>query len=235
MSNLRVWDQVAEVPQNAQKKISGGRLSGMTDINPVWRLKKLTEIYGPCGFGWYYEVINKSERQVENGEVLVFVDISLYVKDKDSGEWSKPIHGTGGNKLATKENKGMHYSDEAYKMAETDAISVACKSLGFGSNVYWSNGKSKYSPNGPDYQSDEQQGQQPPKQQKEYTADSVFAFGKYKGKSFGQVYKENPSYFEYLSQKSSDVALKEFSRKLFEHYKNTNPVEEMDGNEIPGA
>lgn len=160
MINLTVWDQVAEVPQNAQKPIKGGRLSGMTDINPVWRLKKLTEIYGPCGFGWYYEVINKSERQVENGEILVFVDINLYVKDKDSGEWSKPIHGTGGNKLATKESKGMHYSDEAYKMAETDAISVACKSLGFGSNVYWSNGKSKYSPNGPDYKPNNQQGQQ---------------------------------------------------------------------------
>lgn len=157
MSNLVIWDQVAEVPQNAQKPIKGGRLSGMTDINPVWRLKKLTEIYGQCGIGWYYEVTNKSERACDNGEILVFVDINLYIKQ--GNDWSKPIHGTGGNKMATKETKGMHYSDEAYKMAETDAISVACKSLGFGSNIYWSNGKSKYNQTGPNYT--EQAPQQP--------------------------------------------------------------------------
>ncbi len=153
--NLKLWEEVAEVPQNAQKPIRGGRLSGMTDINPVWRLKKLTETYGPCGIGWYYEVTSKSEREVANGEILVFVDINLYVKHEN--EWSKPIHGTGGNKLAAKETKGMHYSDEAYKMAETDAISVACKSLGFGSNVYWSNSKSKYNQTGPSYQPESNQ------------------------------------------------------------------------------
>ena len=141
--NLNLWNRVAEVPKEAQKPIPGGRLKGMTDINPVWRLKKLTEMYGPCGIGWYYEITSKTEREVANGEILVFVDINLYVKHE--GEWSKPIHGTGGNKLATNESKGIYYSDEAYKMAETDAISVACKSLGFGSDIYWSNGRSKYS------------------------------------------------------------------------------------------
>lgn len=208
MSNLEIWDKVSEVPKNAQKPIKGGRLSGMTDINPVWRLKTLTEVYGPCGFGWYYEVVEKSEREVDNGEILVFVDINLFVKDKSSGEWSKPIHGTGGNKLAAKETKGMHYSDEAYKMAETDAISVACKSLGFGSNVYWANGKSKYNQTGPNYK----------QESKTYTKDSVFEFGKYKGKSFKEVYSENPSYFEYLSNNSQDEALKEFSKKLHDYY-----------------
>lgn len=149
MENLRIWKSVEDVPKEAQKPIKGGRLKGYTDINPVWRLKKLTEVYGPCGFGWYYEVTSKSEREVKNGEILVFVDINLYIKEGE--EWSKPIHGTGGNKLASNEKAGLYYSDEAYKMAETDAISVACKSLGFGSNVYWENGRSKYNQTTPEY------------------------------------------------------------------------------------
>ena len=35
MGNLDIYDKVREVPENAQKIIGGGRLKGMTDINPV--------------------------------------------------------------------------------------------------------------------------------------------------------------------------------------------------------
>ena len=52
MSNLELWEKVRACPKEAQKEIKGGRLSGMTDINPVWRMKTLTEQYGPCGIGW---------------------------------------------------------------------------------------------------------------------------------------------------------------------------------------
>jgi hypothetical protein len=34
------------------------------------------------------------------------------------------------------ESKGLYADDEGYKMATTDAISVACKMLGFASDVY---------------------------------------------------------------------------------------------------
>ena len=35
MDNLKVYNAVREVPQEAQTKIMGGRLKGFTDINPV--------------------------------------------------------------------------------------------------------------------------------------------------------------------------------------------------------
>ena len=65
MSNLELWEKVRTCPKEAQKEIKGGRLSGMTDINPVWRMKTLTEQYGPCGIGWYYEI---ADRWTENEE-----------------------------------------------------------------------------------------------------------------------------------------------------------------------
>ena len=35
-------------------------------------------------------------------------------------------------------------NDEAFKMAETDALSVACKKLGIGADIYWAGDNTKY-------------------------------------------------------------------------------------------
>lgn len=142
MGNLDIYEECRKVPENAQKPISAGRLKGKTDINPMWRIKKLTELFGPCGIGWYYDVENKWTEEA-GGEIAAFVDINLYIKSGD--EWSKPIHGTGGSMLAANEKGGLHLSDECYKMATTDAISVACKQLGIGADVYWNADSTKYS------------------------------------------------------------------------------------------
>lgn len=142
MGNLDIYEECRKVPDNAQKPISAGRLKGKTDINPMWRIKKLTELFGPCGIGWYYDVENKWTEEA-GGEIAGFVDINLYIKS--GGEWSKPIHGTGGSMLAANEKGGLHLSDECYKMATTDAISVACKQLGIGADVYWNADSTKYS------------------------------------------------------------------------------------------
>ena len=48
---LSIYNQCKTVPDEAKKEIKGGRLKGMTDINPMWRIKKLTEMFGPCGIG----------------------------------------------------------------------------------------------------------------------------------------------------------------------------------------
>lgn len=137
MKNLDIYEAGRAVPPEAQKSFNNGKFSG-TDINPMWRIKKLTELFGPCGIGWYYDVI--SERAEEyNGVVIAVVDLNLYI---NMGEgWSKPIYGTGGNVLLN--NKG-NTSDEGYKMALTDALSVACKALGIGANVYFAKDKTKY-------------------------------------------------------------------------------------------
>lgn len=137
--NMTLYNAVAEVPVTAQKTIGAGRLKGFTYINPMWRIKKLTEVYGPCGIGWYYIITDKRIVDGANGEKAGFLDIDLFVKNGE--EWSKPIQGTGGSSFIAKEKNGLYTSDEVFKMALTDAVSVACKALGFGANVYWSAGR----------------------------------------------------------------------------------------------
>lgn len=142
MENLEIYEAVRTVPQNAQKIIGAGRLKGMTDINPMWRIKTLTEQFGPCGFGWKYIITDKHMEAGAGGEMAAFVDIDLYIKV--NGEWSDPIPGTGGSSFVASERTGLHTSDECYKMALTDAISVACKCLGMGADIYWDKDKTKY-------------------------------------------------------------------------------------------
>lgn len=142
MDNLTIYNEVRSVPDSAKRRIEAGRLKGKTDINPMWRIKALTEKFGPCGFGWKYVITDKRLEQGANGEVAAFLDIDLFVKA--DGVWSDAIPGTGGSAFVAKEKNGPYTSDECFKMALTDAISVACKALGFGADVYWDADRSKY-------------------------------------------------------------------------------------------
>ena len=158
MNNMELYEKVRKCPDNALRTIQAGRLKGKSDINPMWRIKALTENFGACGIGWYYDITRQWLEQGANGEISAFCNINLFVKVGD--EWSKPIQGTGGSAFIAKENKGLYTSDEAYKMALTDALSVACKALGFAADVYWNaDGQTKY-----DRQQNtgNQQAQQPP-------------------------------------------------------------------------
>ena len=143
MNNLELYEKVRSVPEHAQKTFNNGSFSG-TDINPMWRIKTLTEQFGPCGIGWYYEVLSERAETYED-TVMAIVDLNLYIKV--DGEWSKPIFGTGGNTLVKQTSKGSKPSDEGYKMALTDALSVACKALGIGADVYFEKDKTKYTAN----------------------------------------------------------------------------------------
>jgi len=140
MENMTIYDACRSVPETAKKAITAGRLKGKTDINPMWRIKRLTEQFGPCGIGWYYKPVRKW-METHGDEIAAFVDIELYVKI--GGEWSMPIAGTGGSMFAARQKDGVYVSDECYKMATTDAISVACKQLGVGADVYWDADRTK--------------------------------------------------------------------------------------------
>lgn len=198
MENLKIYDMLKEVPKEAQKKITGGRLVGMTDIKPMWRIQKLTETFGPVGLGWYTETTKKEIIDGANGEKIATVDILLYVNYKapyelDEDLWSKPIEGSGGSSFIAKEQKGLYTSDECFKMAYTDALSVACKGLGMGADVYW--GDSKY---------DTSKKINTEEEAKNYK----LTFGKFNGKTLQEVAEENEWYItSYLLANGDETIL----------------------------
>lgn len=140
--NMTLYNAVRTPPPEALKAITGGRLKGMTDINPMWRIKTMTEQFGPCGDGWWYTIDNLWTEAGAGGEIAAFARISLYYRI--NGEVVQPIPGIGGSMLVSKEKNGLYTDDEAYKKAITDALSVACKALGVAADVYWQSDRDKY-------------------------------------------------------------------------------------------
>lgn len=142
MERMELYNAVRAVPKEAQTPFDTGKFKG-TDINPMWRIKTLTEQFGACGVGWYYEITDKWIERIDGlKDLMCFVTINLYIKV--DGEWSKPISGIGGSTIAKTTSKGFSINDEGYKMASTDAISVACKNLGIGADIYWDGDHDKY-------------------------------------------------------------------------------------------
>ena len=127
--NMRFYSAGRSVPQNAVKKISGGAYgkAGLSDINPQWRIERMTEMFGPCGIGWTWEPISE---HVENGVLYIHV----IVKYRENDEWSAPVHGYGGTKL------GILDDSDAYKSTATDAISNALRFIGVGADVWYKPG-----------------------------------------------------------------------------------------------
>lgn len=132
--NLFIWNAVARPPKDAMKPIQAGRLKGKSDISPQWRMKAVTEIFGPCGSGWKYEIKRLWNEPADNGQVFAHALVDVYYKLGDV--WSEPVPGIGGSMLITNEKNGPYSSDEGYKMAVTDALSVAFKALGVAADVY---------------------------------------------------------------------------------------------------
>lgn len=133
--NMAIYNALRTPPDNALKPFNNGKMSG-TDTNPMWRIKAMTEMFGPCGEGWYFEIAEHwtdTVPKIKNGQTvnehMAFVIVNLYIK-LESGEWSRPIVGLGGNSLSMQ-------MDEGFKGALTDALSIAMKNLGMCADIWF--------------------------------------------------------------------------------------------------
>ena len=129
---MSVYNAARSVPANAIKKITGGAYgaAGLSDVNPQWRIERMTEIFGAVGDGWVWEPI---EQWVENG--VHYAHVAVQYKKAD-GEYSLPVHGYGGTKVGGKDDSDL------LKSSMTDALSNALRYLGVGADVWYSAGKS---------------------------------------------------------------------------------------------
>ena len=191
--NMELYQLFRECPTEAQKPITAGRLKGKTDINPMWRIKRLTEVFGPCGFGWTCKITQTwIDHNEGTGEKICNVRVELRVKYKD--EWSEPIEGIGGAMFVENESRGIYTDDDCYKKAYTDAISVACKSLGIAADIYYAKDPdTKYSVGG-----DENSAPAKPPMTYEKALAYVYKEGKYPDKTLAEIYKSDIAYINEL-------------------------------------
>lgn len=185
--NMSLYEQLKDTPPEARKTIAGGRLKGFTDINTMWRFKRLTEVFGPCGIGWKYEIVTQRIQPGHGNEVAAFVDILLYYKM--DGKWSEGIPGIGGSTFVATEKSGVHTNDECFKMALSDAIGTACKALGMSADIYFEKDRTKYTG---------QETGQKAKNPVDEAASLVVDIPPYAGKTLGEIWKTDISFIKWL-------------------------------------
>ena len=146
------YEKMRRPPTDALKQIGGGSLKNFTDIAPQWRYEKMDEVFGACGTGWKFEITKLWTEIAPDGQVMSFATVNVYTCT--AGKWSDPIPGIGGSMIVEKDKNGVHPNDEGFKMAVTDALSVALKMLGMGADIYrglWDGTKYKDAPTGKEF------------------------------------------------------------------------------------
>lgn len=119
---LKLWNDLKPVSKEHTKSFKrAGGFSG-TDVSPVWRIRRMTEVFGPVGKGWGYDIIATwSEMN------CAYVRLGCwYVLEGERYQTGEQIGGTSFDRTP----------DEAYKMSVTDAIGKCLVNLGLAADVY---------------------------------------------------------------------------------------------------
>ena len=96
---VKLFESAEKPPSDALKLIEAGKLKGKNEISPLWRMKKMTDMFGQYGNGWKIEIIEKWKEPIESTkEVIIQVAINLYTRNRRTGEWNAPSPAFGAKK-----------------------------------------------------------------------------------------------------------------------------------------
>jgi len=147
-TNMRIWDQVGTTDPSATKNFTGmGGFRG-TAIKPTYLMRKATEVFGPCGEGWGWTVLE--DRFDEGGPLqaptkewpdaprinakLHTLEVQLWYLGKDGQKCTVEQYG---HTPFVHLQQGKIITDwEAAKKSLTDAIGKCLQPLGFAADIH---------------------------------------------------------------------------------------------------
>ena len=137
-NNLTLWQAVEKTPLNQQKQITGKAYKGNSP-KPHYLVHKATEMFGPCGIGWGFDIVDE---QLLDGALLepgFFEKIHtarIKVWYKWEGERGEVEH-VGQTQFCGRRNNGNTFTDEdAPKKSVTDALVKALSMIGFAGDIF---------------------------------------------------------------------------------------------------
>ena len=156
--NLSIWKQVQRTDPRFTKPLEGAGFQG-TSINSNYMFMRATEIFGPIGEGWGYEVVEEkfldgkplTEPVIENNKQVALrylrdADGSLFCEQNHSIKiqfWYRSKDGKccyfesyGATPYRYQTQYGIKVDAEVIKKSLTDAIKKALSMLGFSSDVF---------------------------------------------------------------------------------------------------
>lgn len=130
---MRVWNAVFTTDPRAVKPITGKAYKGNSP-KPYWMIQRMTEEFGPIGFGWGIKVKNERFERMTDTDVLHVATVEVwYVLD---GVRSEGWEQMGGTKACYQSKNGMIVDEDAGKKSVTDGM-VKCMSMqGFAGDIF---------------------------------------------------------------------------------------------------
>lgn len=156
--NMKIWRSVMRTDPRYTKELVGAGFEG-TSINPEYMIMRATEIFGPVGTGWGYEVVEDrmlpgapmseaiyedkkfiGNRILRDGDGTLITEQNHSIKIKFwyaiEGEVRGEVEAYGATKYLYKTKHGITCDGEAQKKSLTDAIKKALSLLGFSADVW---------------------------------------------------------------------------------------------------
>ncbi|HYD98849.1 MAG TPA: hypothetical protein VEH84_05665, partial [Alphaproteobacteria bacterium] len=132
IDTMALWQKLQRTDPRATKPFTrSGGFRG-TQIDPAWRLKIMTEVFGPVGQGWGYEQLEWT--LVER---MVFICARVWYRHPDTDEICYTGPQWGGTEIVRRRRDGGESpDDECFKMSMTDAIGKCMLQIGLAADVY---------------------------------------------------------------------------------------------------
>lgn len=131
--NLALWLAVAKTPPEHTKRITGKSYAG-TSPRPHYLVQKATEMFGPCGIGWGFTILDERIEEGASGERLSIARVRVWY------EWQGKrgeVEHIGGTSFCGTRANGKPYTDEdAPKKSVTDALVKALSMIGFAGDIF---------------------------------------------------------------------------------------------------
>ena len=145
IDNLSIWEQVKNTDPTYTKDFSAPGGHSGTSINATYMFRQATELFGPVGNGWGYNIIeerfdtgapvNNKEGEILGHVMTHTIRISLWYKDEQGKHEVEHFGHTPYVYYSTNYSKFIT-DGEAPKKSLTDAIKKCLSMLGFSADVF---------------------------------------------------------------------------------------------------
>tara|TARA_R100001594_G_scaffold57881_3_gene91855 strand:- start:825 stop:1511 length:687 start_codon:yes stop_codon:yes gene_type:complete len=121
-NNLNIWKHFGKTPEKLTKSFRASFGKTATTIDPMWQVRKMTDVFGPVGHGWGW--INNP---MIEGDIYI-ANVSVWTEDKDN------IYGPFS--VAKELKKNGRLDPHATKSAVTDALTKTFSHLGMCNDIF---------------------------------------------------------------------------------------------------
>jgi hypothetical protein len=148
-TNLKLWDKVKTTDPDSTKAYQGAGGFRGTAINSTYQIRKATELFGPVGIGWGWQIVSEL---IDDGHPVAGKDAEgkpfihdtmttkvhtlhlrlWYMLDGQKGE----IDHFGHTPFVYTNKFGVQMEAEPSKKSLTDAIGKALSMLGFSADIF---------------------------------------------------------------------------------------------------